>query len=250
MGRNFPELVTARHHGIETGVISAEVPPCILDDACRVEFQLLATHLAGIASIADISSSVPKDIFSVSCTLRQTIMAAQQNLLGDEYSRQLEGILDSAIRHHFDADLMCLYAAFGGYSGFPREDSFGYGTFDRNEVMKALERVNPRNIDLQEVSGELEAFLGALEKIQGVGSVELYWKNEGKEEYPRLAQLVIPLFSFPHSMKAVQTVRDMKSFIHYHVRLRKEGVVDSSTKDEMAISCNRHLLIRWDMDFQ
>ena len=250
MGRNFQELVAARHHGIETGNLSPVTPPCLLDETCRMDFQLLATHLAGIASIADISSSTPKDTFSVFCILKQTLMAAKQNLLGDDYSRQLEGYLESAFNHRFDPDLMCLYATFGGYSGFTREDSFEFGSLDRNEIIKALGRVNPRNIDMQVVSGELDAYLGTIDKNQGVESAEVYWKNEGKEEYPVLAQLVIPLFSFPHSMKAVQTIRDMKSFIHYHVRMKKEGAADSSISDEMAISCNRHLLIRWDMDFQ
>ena len=43
---------------------------------------------------------------------------------------------------------------------------------------------------------------------------------------------------------------ELSRLLFYCMDRRKEAEVTSKVSDEMMISCNRHLLIRWDLDFQ
>ena len=182
--------------------------------------------------------------------ISQCCLTAKDYYSESETVAYVESWMQNALDRHYDPDLLCLYAVFARFHSDGQISSLDSEIYSKDTIIKALKRFGSQNVDI-EVEHELDSFLSNQDPMFGTIPSSTYWKSYGIKVYPRLSQFVLPIFVYPSSESSYELLRSIKSFIHFHVRLKKEGPTQvNHNQDEMMISCNRHLLIRWDLDFQ
>ena len=249
---HFSMIVNTIKQGISEGIISPQHPLFVMDleEEWRQQLQLLTHHLANLVDCTDLTTPTNLDLYSVYCVISHCCLTAKDYYTQSEIVNNVESLMRKALNRHYDPDLLCLYSVFARVHS-DRASAYDSDIYSKDTIIKALQRVNTQDVGTEINEQELDSFLFNQDPLFGTIPSSVYWKTYGLKTYPRLSQLVLPIFVYPSSGSSYECLRNMKSYIHFHVRLKKDGTTPlNHSKDEMMISCNRHLLIRWDLDFQ
>ena len=171
---------------------------------------------------SDLSTSTNLDLYSVYCVISQCCLTAKDYYSESETVAYVESWMQNALDRHYDPDLLCLYAVFARFHSDGQISSLDSEIYSKDTIIKALKRFGSQNVDI-EVEHELDSFLSNQDPMFGTIPSSTYWKSYGIKVYPRLSQFVLPIFVYPSSESSYELLRSIKSFIHFHVRLKKEG---------------------------
>lgn len=218
------------------------------DDGLLNKLRLVTFHFKDIVDCTDPNSPTNKDMYSVILAIRHCLATTKDYYSIPEVIQHVENILSVLLSYRHDEDLMCLYATFA-QQYTPQDLIALQSNPDRqSSIMQSLHRINYAGID---VLSELNMYLSASNHQLEGHSAGDYWKNIAPLQYPNLSKVLSPLFAIPSTPEQFQILKNMKIYIHSYYRNHKDGQqMQSHGREEMLISCNRHILLRWDLDFQ
>ena len=250
---SFQALTAARQIGISTGQITSQHPlyTIIMDSAWLDSLTSVTNLFREVARCTSSQSPDLLNIYSVYHTLLNCLNDLKDCPLENDLITHCTNTITLFIHRFFDHDFMCLLH-YLLQQKLPSQDrvTFDEANFPRDSATKTLEKLISASNGGSQAIEEFDSFCRSEDPLFGTVSPLEYWTSVGKMQYPTLSSVAFVLHSYPLTPQAVEQWTSMKSIIHFHVRNRKESEVVSRVNDEMMISCNRHLLIRWDLDFQ
>lgn len=250
---SFQVFVAARQAGISAGQIAGQNPLLSIDlTADWLESLTEATSLfRRIASCTNSQSPNALDLFFVYQSLVECLKAVKESSFGDDFISHCTDAISHFLNRYFSHDFISLFY-YLLHSKAPSEgdSAVDLSYYSRESALKELEKLKGPLTESSQLQTEFDLFCRTEDPVFGTMPLVEYWTTVGKFHYPALSSIALMFLSYPSSQAAMELWSNMKSIIHFHVRSRKEAEVTSKVSDEMMISCNRHLLIRWDLDFQ
>lgn len=172
-----------------------------------------------------------------------------ENNLPDGSAKYIESVLSNMVNSKFDKRLLC-WDHFLTY----RSDNSGAtfsDLFTEEDMLDSFNAFYISHEDCEECVKEFNSFMKNSVNHFDWNTVIPFWYAEGRSLYPFLSKLALTSLCYPHVSESYSVYSKIKSLVHQHVRSKKEGEANSlKGSDEMIISCNRHLVIRWNLDFQ
>lgn len=250
---SFQVFVAARQAGINSGQIIGQNPLLSFNlNAEWLESLTEATSLfRRIASCTSSQSPKALDLFFVYQSLVESLNAVKQSSFGSDFITHCTDAISHFLTRYFNHDLISLYYyLLHDKAPSQSESTADSSCYSRESALKALDKLKATGVESTQLQAEFDLFCRNEDPIFGTMPLVEYWTTVGKFQYPTLSSIALMFLSYPATQAAMELWTNMKSIIHFHVRSRKETEVTSKVSDEMMISCNRHLLIRWDLDFQ
>ena len=250
---SFNVFLDARQAGIDSGQIIAQNP--------LYTIELTPEWLASLSEVVSLfrriasctNSQTPKalDLFYVYQSLLECLKAVKQSSLGSDFIAHCTDAISHVLNRYFNHDLVTLFY-YLLIAKMPSQDESEFDTscYSRESALKELDILKGLLGDSTQLQNEFDLFCRNEDPVYGTMPIADYWTTMGKLQYPALSSIALMLLSYPLTQSAMELWTNMKSIIHYHVRNRKESEITTKMNDEMMISCNRHLLVRWDLDFQ
>lgn len=257
---NWPFLFTIMKHILDDiQAVSATLSICnengLLTNHPLSHFQITSEWTSSLQAIYDCLNELAQSCQAKDLTLNRlvayslvssTLEKVHMNQhLPEDSGKFIESVLEERLKSYFDEDLVCL----DYFLTSPRTIQNVF--FDRKDLEKAIHRCCREPEVALNCIKEVEPFLKDIHMDLSWEAVVEFWNQDGKSLYPNLAKLVGCCTSYPSVQEITSIYSNIKTYIHLHVRSKKDGEKDGlKNNDEMMISCNRHLVIRWNLDFQ
>ena len=226
----------------ENGLLSNPHPlyQFTFSEAWKRELQALYYCLHGVGECCQGDSLSQVHVY---LTIHQTLQLAGTCLaLPDDSAPFIQSVLTGVLQTNFDEDLVCAEYFLMHPPSTP-------SLFTEKDRVRAIQRFCG-NAEHEAVLKEFESFL-TVPVATCFEEFVLFWNGEGKSVYPNLSKLACAALCDPLNKDMMKTYSNIKTCIHLHVRSRKDGDKENTkSSDEMMISCNRHLVVRWNLDFQ
>ena len=249
----YNALVTTQQQGISSGVIQSQNPLFAIDisESWKNDLQQMMVLFRSIVDCTDPTNTSHLNPYIVYLALIQCINSTKTSSLSSDAIMHIDTHIDQCVQKYFNMELLCLYHYFARGN-----DDGSIATECNDELFpkNALEGIVQRfycGQNWEVCTSELDEYMKKREKMGGVTLPYSWWLEEGKLCYPELSKVVLAIIAFPHNEDSLDMYGSMKSCIHYRLRSKKDNeAVAAKVNEEMMLSCNRHLLIRWNLDFQ
>lgn len=167
--------------------------------------------------------------------------------LPNDVVKFIQSVVNDIIRIYFDDDLLCM--DFFLTTSHSDVTSCQGSEYTRDDACRAFRRYYPDDSEYEECVKEFDSYVHRTDIDYSWEAITMFWKTDGKNMFPNLARIAEMALSYPCIKESFTTYSSIKTYIHYHVRSKKDGDGNSTkSSDEMMISCNRHLFMRWDLD--
>ena len=248
---SYPALA-ATQQALQNGVVSGQSAfPVDISEAWKQEIQQLLVLFSPIVACTDPKNTSHLNPYVVYLSLIQCINMAKGASLSSDAIMHIDSHIDQCVQKYFNTELLCLYHYFArGNDQGDVATECNDQLFPRSTLESVLQRLYTGD-NWEACTAELNEYMKKREKLGGMTLPYSWWLGDGRICYPELSKVVQAIIAFPNCEESVDVYNTMKCCVHYRLRSKKDTETTAAkVNEEMMLSCNRHLLIRWDMDFQ
>lgn len=243
----YNQIVTTIQYCIASHVIQFSHPLAStqLDEGFCIALMNLYECFNELASCCNGNEDCYLNYFSIYCVLSSTQQKIKNNtVLLDVTVKYALSILASCLEY-FNQDILCILYFFTT----PHVNDIIQ--FSEKQMIMIIKSFYHESNDYDNCIKEFELFLKESQIDYNWSNIINFWNGAGKTHFPLLSKIVCIALSYPCIKESYAEYAKIKTYIHLHVRSKKDGESDlSKSNDELVISCNRHLVIRWNLDFQ
>lgn len=213
--------------------------------------QQLLVLFSPIVACTDPKNAANLNPYIVYLSLIQCNNTAKTASLSNDAVVHIDFHIDQCVQKYFNKELLCLYHYFArGNDESEVATECNDQLFPRSTLESILQRIYTGG-SWETCAAELDEYIKKREKMGGVTLPYSWWAGDGRICYPELSKVVLSIIAFPNCEESVDVYNSIKCCIHYRLRSKKDtDTTAAKVNEEMMLSCNRHLIIRWDMDFQ
>ena len=266
---HYPSIQSTVQKCIEDGIIAKDEPLSECDFVTDWE-PILRDVYQNLHVLASFSSpSEPNDVhrYLFYTTVVNLLHSIDSCYLSADARSFIHSVLSDFIKGYFDNAWICMDSVFTttDISSHCSIDSFQkalQGIIQNQENQENQEnqdnqdnqdnQENQENqLDLEKIMNEFQNYCKETFLHTDIVSLQQFWNTDGLVQYPNLAKLATIVLAYPCTIEMHKRYSSIKNYIHSHVRNKKEMEgTNAKSMDELFISCNRHLVVRWNLDYQ